>query len=122
MFKKAKATGNWNTDMDKAPRDGSVVLLLSCNGVPLSAFWSKYKVPKESNIITPNKPPELVDEEGWMASVGPGLVLVDPMVAWAAVYIPDMKFKNSPFGNNGQMIPPEEVKKQKEKEDEPTAE
>jgi hypothetical protein len=120
-MRKTRAAGNWNFDMDKAPKDGSVVLLLSCNGVPLSAFWSKYKVPKESEIIyTPNKPPELVEAEGWMASVGPGLILVDPMVAWAAVYIPDMKFKDSPFGNNGQTIPHEEVEKQKKKEKDET--
>lgn len=100
-----KATGNWNTDMGKAPRDGKQLLLLTINGIAVTAFWTKFKVLKETQIALPEgHAPELEDKEGWMSTVGPGIVLIDPMIAWAKLRIPNIKIKPSPHGNDGKVI------------------
>ena len=100
-----KATGNWNTDMSAAPKDGKAILLLTIAGVAITGFWTKFMVQKKSQIALPEgHQPELEEHEGWMATVGPGVVLIDPMVAWAKIKYPKIKFKSSPHGNDGKVI------------------
>ena len=101
-----KAAGNWCFDVDKAPKNGTPLILLTSKGSPIIAFWSKYQEEEKSTIALPEgHKPRIVESAGWVAAVGPGVIVLDSIVAYAKLRLPKLRpvkrGKNSVGGNNG---------------------
>lgn len=84
-----KATGKWNYDITKAPKDGHILLLRMSQNYVITGVWSKYTVTRDPTIMVQCEGNQQVtNHEGWVSNVSDGLIIQETPIAWAFINLP----------------------------------